>query len=1373
MKRNGGRFLLLVFSTLLHSLAYQCHAQRFTSNQRKFIPSSFLTLLPPSYKGRSSSRSYIIGLDEINSLRGGGGNDGEGEGEENNGHSEVLDNEGETPTESNDSSETSTGDDTETNTNQDYEMKQSNQETITHEKSIENDGHSEVVDEKKGPTKICTVTTNQTATNHYDDNEQSNKKTTDQITTETSNINVDMTKTHLPNTVIQKDIPTKTNTKPIASSIASSLSTLNQSNEDLPIIESILIPRQLSIPRIIRFISTMLFTSSLLECLRTSGIPFSKAVIDTLILHNIQPQYQRRLLKNSKINGDHGGDNSSNSVAKDTEWNQMTSFDEYVARKIESSSSGQIKLPPPFLPNPIPFLGLIMSLFLYVGVSILFPMWFIQFETWLNFIQVKIPNSNNDDDDYHNSSISENYVMEIRKCLERKKVTNSDTEKKEEDPDVNYYKSQFVNRQGSNKDGANTGLAVLAHLSRQDQEMNRQSEKSHVIRWIYREEKDCEDDNDDDGVDRTCTTNNYYIELNQRRIYIDFDILESQSGIDKDDKGNGKIPIKCRDGGPTFYQTESIQMLRNRLYHGIIPKKTSSAKALQSLKVLQDRYERYNQLTLPIPTIQKAFVSRITTPLSIMQFMGKLLSILEDDSLVPSVMSFGSTLMQHYWNAMRSIVSAKELAVEIQGNVQDNVECMYWTLRPKVNVQGKVKKRHKKQWQLIPSSKILPGDVFCFPPHREEKKDRTKTNKRIDKSNKHGDVMPVDALLLEGNCLALEAVITGESVPQSKVALDVNNNPREKLNIDTIHRTSSLFAGTTLIQCTNDEQNEGGKPGVPSLPRKYTKSMASSIKPVKCLSLRTGSYSSKGEIVRALSKGKNRSGSVSNEQMDRDSIKLISALAAFAAVSCATLFIPTLQNEASRQHSVSPFRRIMQCSRIAVASIPSNLPLALSYVAHSCSTKLRQDADVVCSEPGALLTASRVDMVVFDKTGTLTSDTQSLKKIVPPSTQPIHNMTEIVLAGCHSLIMMENDDGSNNKRIVGDPLDAASLEYSSWSFEAVNKSASSKRSIQLQKEETMNADKLWQIKTFPFDPTRRRSASLVLVSHEDRFRLWILMKGSPDAMMEYIKFGNGNGSDKYKYVDTVENLGSKGYRVISMAVRDVSDNEDLVKKVFPSGISKDTLQNETDAVRKISLARSLAQSSMSINEIESTAFGHFDHVGFSCFDTFVRPSSARVIRDLKQSGTEVCMLTGDAPDAALSVAESTQFFEKRATKVSYLLDLDSKGTKLVWLKNRKNHKRMKSKIAFSFQSTKSIMTKSDEGNCVLVASGRAIDKIYDNLVDDSNVNDAKVASLFLMRNLKKIKVISRSSPQTKQRVIGSLRKLCGMNVMMCGEFYGC
>ncbi len=921
------------------------------------------------------------------------------------------------------------------------------------------------------------------------------------------------------------------------------------------------------------------------------------------------------------------------------------------------------------------------------------------------------------------------------------------------DIDSEYYRSQFLNRLPNNLDESNTGLAVLVHLSRQDQEMNRESGKSHVIRWLYRESEEMDDDK---------MKTSYYIELNQRRVYVDIHLESTRDRF---------VSVKCRDGGPTFYKTESIQKLHDRLYNGIIPENTPTSKAFESLKMLQNRYERYNQLTLPIPTIQKAFMSRISTPLSIMQFMGKILSILEDDSLLPSIMSFGSTLGQHYWNSMRSIVSAKELATEIKGNVQDNVECMYWTLRPK---QSKLKKRHKKQWELLPSSKILPGDIFCFPPQRDRKKTiRKKEMGKKTSPMKKGDAMPVDALLLEGHCLALEAVITGESVPQAKIALDVDQ-PEDRLSIDTSHRSSALFAGTTIIQCANDsiEETENIKRSrrrVPKLPHKYTKSMPSSIQPVKCLSLKTGSYSSKGEIIRALSKGKNRSGSVSNAQMDRDSIKLISVLATFAVGACATLFIPALQTETTALRHTSAFRRAVQCSRIAVASVPSNLPLALSYVAHTCSTKLRQDADVVCSEPGALLTASCVNMVVFDKTGTLTSDTQSLKKIVPMSTETVHYMTEVVLAGCHSLVTMDNNSSSTSK-LVGDPLDAASLEFSKWLFNGINKTASPTAKLTSSDKGIEHLKRLWQIKTFPFDPTRRRSASLVILEHGDNYRLWILMKGSADAMTEYIKFKDESDEacNKSNYLNTVEDLGSKGFRVISMAVKDVSDNEDFVKKLFPNGITLDVLRSEETIDLTIARARNLAQSSISINDIENTKTGHFDHVGFSCFDTFLRPSTSRVIRDLRQSGTGVCMLTGDAPDAALSVARQAAFFEKSASKKSYLLDINEKE-EVVWIKKNNIGKKRKTKVRFCVRSTESILQKASLDKCIIAASGRAIDHIFDILSDNSKANDLKVAALYFMRNLSKVKVISRSSPATKQRVIGCLKKHCNMNVMMCGD----
>ena len=94
---------------------------------------------------------------------------------------------------------------------------------------------------------------------------------------------------------------------------------------------------------------------------------------------------------------------------------------------------------------------------------------------------------------------------------------------------------------------------------------------------------------------------------------------------------------------------------------------------------------------------------------------------------------------------------------------------------------------------------------------------------------------------------------------------------------------------------------------------------------------------------------------------------------------------------------------------------------------------MRQEADVVCSQPGALLSSAEIDTVVFDKTGTLTADTQSLSNIVTYADKGIatpkeqkdsvsknvntnhideqSHLARIVLAGSHSLVYLEKEVG--------------------------------------------------------------------------------------------------------------------------------------------------------------------------------------------------------------------------------------------------------------------------------------------------------------------------------------------------------------------------
>lgn len=109
-----------------------------------------------------------------------------------------------------------------------------------------------------------------------------------------------------------------------------------------------------------------------------------------------------------------------------------------------------------------------------------------------------------------------------------------------------------------------------------------------------------------------------------------------------------------------------------------------------------------------------------------------------------------------------------------------------------------------------------------------------------------------------------------------------------------------------------------------------------------------------------------------------------------------------------------------------MATIPSDLPMIISSIAHSCANRLKHEADVVCSEPAALLIASTVNQILFDKTGTMTTDTQSLA-MVRTRHESEEFLANLVLAGCHSLVDLNRD-------MIGDPLDLTAFRNSGWNM---------------------------------------------------------------------------------------------------------------------------------------------------------------------------------------------------------------------------------------------------------------------------------------------------------------------------------------------------
>ncbi|KAF5843112.1 hypothetical protein DUNSADRAFT_2149 [Dunaliella salina] len=89
------------------------------------------------------------------------------------------------------------------------------------------------------------------------------------------------------------------------------------------------------------------------------------------------------------------------------------------------------------------------------------------------------------------------------------------------------------------------------------------------------------------------------------------------------------------------------------------------------------------------------------------------------------------------------------------------------------------------KWELLAGEGLLPGDIISI-------------GRPVGGPNSEAKVVPADCLLLDGTCIAEEAVLTGESTPTWKVPA-CELDPNEKLNVKQ-HKNHVLFSGTKILQ---------------------------------------------------------------------------------------------------------------------------------------------------------------------------------------------------------------------------------------------------------------------------------------------------------------------------------------------------------------------------------------------------------------------------------------------------------------------------------------------------------------------------------------------------------------------------------------------
>lgn len=309
----------------------------------------------------------------------------------------------------------------------------------------------------------------------------------------------------------------------------------------------------------------------------------------------------------------------------------------------------------------------------------------------------------------------------------------------------------------------------------------------------------------------------------------------------------------------------------------------------------------------------------------------------------------------------------------------------------------------------ITSEDIVPGDIIAI---------------------KNLSMMHCDAILLNGNVIVNEGMLTGESTPVTKIPLpiknpiliqpsthnpseingthDLVNNSKNKLNFKE-HSKYILFGGTQVMQT-----------------RTYTDEA------IKAVVLRTGYNTTKGELVRAILYPK-----PIDFRFNIDIYKYMCALAIFGLIGLGLAIYLKIITKNTTSEVI--LRSLELITIIMPPALPAALTAALIYV----QNRLKKQ-NIFCISPRTINICGLLNAFVFDKTGTLTENGLDLKFVLPTrlSDDKKTRYFDVKLSNikdfCDDDLMMLKGMASCNSitridgEIVGDPLDCKMFKFTDF-----------------------------------------------------------------------------------------------------------------------------------------------------------------------------------------------------------------------------------------------------------------------------------------------------------------------------------------------------
>jgi cation-transporting ATPase 13A2 len=432
-------------------------------------------------------------------------------------------------------------------------------------------------------------------------------------------------------------------------------------------------------------------------------------------------------------------------------------------------------------------------------------------------------------------------------------------------------------------------------------------------------------------------------------------------------------------------------------------------------------------------------------------------------------------------------------------------------------------------WRYVESSELVPGDVY-------EVTDPNLTQ------------IPCDSLLLSGDCIVNESMLTGESVPVSKIPVTDEALGLLNLSASSIHPEVArhlLFCGTKIIRARRP--HDDGDDEAAAL----------------AMVVRTGFNTTKGALVRSMLFPK-----PSGFKFYRDSFRYISVMAGIAMVGFVASFI-NFVHLGLEWHLI-----VVRALDLITIVVPPALPATLTIGTNFALSRLK-GKQIFCISPQRVNVGGKLDVICFDKTGTLTEDGLDVLG-VRVAQRPSNGFSDILtysgsvvpgasyerdpaveygankailytMATCHSLRVIDNE-------LVGDPLDVKMFQFTGWNFEEGEQKsgggddeehhtlspsvARPPQGMEYDIDEDPNSPnrkpiELGVLKSFEFVSQLRRASVVVRQFGAPSGDVYV--KGAPECMKDICRAE----SFPTDYEDLLAYYTHRGFRVIACATKSI------------------------------------------------------------------------------------------------------------------------------------------------------------------------------------------------------------------------------------------